>query len=134
MLGGAVNAIVAAPPFMEIAMGLLTWLLGPSRRKASQGPSVVSSAHMTTDRPWNKSKKKRIHSIGFSDGIINVTWNDSPTVQRYAMTPFRHNDFIDSGEFYLIGRYIEQDPDGFEVKFNNELFAIKPVGEPSVSM
>ncbi len=103
-------------------MGLLNWLFGIHPIKSS--PATIATGWLFANRSLGKSKKRSIHSIGFYDETIHVTWNDQKNPDRYKMTPFRHNSFLDSGEFYLIGRYLEQEPKGFEVKFNDELFKI----------
>lgn len=109
-------------------MGFFSKLFGlkADRPKKKKTPvSTLIGPPLTTNKRWNLPKKRRIHSIGFHDETIKVTWADQKEPEFFAMTPFRHDSFIDSGEFYFIGIYLEQEPDGFEVTFNDQLFTVK---------
>lgn len=88
---------------------------------------ITSTGTLTSSLPFTKIIKRRMHSIGFHDSTIRITWIDQKEPDLYHMTPFRHDDFIDSTEFYFIGRYLQEKPEGFQVQFNKELFKITPI-------
>ncbi|RDJ35244.1 MAG: hypothetical protein DWQ19_10545 [Crenarchaeota archaeon] len=105
-------------------MGLFKWLFNPKTISPPKNPVTTTINFSTASRLPKGPKKRFIHSIGLNDGTIKVTWRDQKEAEYYSMTPFRHNSFIDSGEFYLIGQFLQREPEGFQVSLNKEIFKI----------